>query len=303
MMSADADRFDISIGGIPIRFCVPKGWDVPKDLQVFLSEEEEPKAIYEIQLLKESIETEDVPVYESWLQKVYRTSEGQLRIYAPRLHPKDVRAALRLGKDGRHILYLPEQEGDDYQTKMIFAPKLGMEYVLMQNECILLHSSVIRFGDCTLLFSGPSGIGKSTQAALWEMHKGAKILNGDRCVVANRQGTYYGCGSPYAGSSGIYKQEEAPIAGIVFLQQGEENYIEAIRGREAFLRLYTESILNTWDADYTKRLCDFIENMIEHIPMYVLTCRPDQGAVELTCRTIFEKGRRNGIGDDNKTNF
>ena len=60
-----------------------------------------------------------------------------------------------------------------------------------------------------ILFSGPSGIGKSTQAALWQRYAGAEIVNGDRALVRPDTGTVSGVF--YAGTSGISRNVTASL--------------------------------------------------------------------------------------------
>ena len=74
--------------------------------------------------------------------------------------------------------------------------------ILADAGMLVLHSAYIitRQGQ-GILFSGPSGIGKSTQAALWQRYAGAEIVNGDRALVRPDTGTVSGVF--YAGTSGI----------------------------------------------------------------------------------------------------
>ena len=49
---------------------------------------------------------------------------------------------------------------------------------------LVLHSAyIVTSAGEAILFSGPSGVGKSTQAALWERCAGARVVNGDRALV------------------------------------------------------------------------------------------------------------------------
>lgn len=82
--------------------------------------------------------------------------------------------------------------------------------ILADARMLVLHSSYIvtRQGQ-GILFSGPSGIGKSTQAALWQRYAGAEIVNGDRALVRPDTGTVSGVF--YAGTSGISRNVTASL--------------------------------------------------------------------------------------------
>ena len=60
----------------------------------------------------------------------------------------------------------------------------GLFDILADAGMLVLHSAYIvtRQGE-GILFSGPSGIGKSTQAALWQRYGAAQTVNGDRALV------------------------------------------------------------------------------------------------------------------------
>ena len=51
---------------------------------------------------------------------------------------------------------------------------IGLEALLHQNRGLLLHASFIRWQGSGILFSAPSGTGKSTQANLWVQHQGRR---------------------------------------------------------------------------------------------------------------------------------
>ena len=61
---------------------------------------------------------------------------------------------------------------------------------LFQNRIIHLHSSYIIYHDKAILFTGPSGIGKTTQAELWRDYQGAEIINGDVTLIRKWDGRY-----------------------------------------------------------------------------------------------------------------
>ncbi len=69
-----------------------------------------------------------------------------------------------------------------------------------------------------VLFTAPSGTGKSTQAELWRKHRGASIINGDCTLIAEDDGVFTAFGFPFSGTSGIFENRKAPIAAVVYLR-------------------------------------------------------------------------------------
>ena len=172
---------------------------------------------------------------------------------------------------------------------------LAFEFPLLEKQAFILHSSFVSWKGNGILFTAPSGTGKSTQADLWEKYEAADIYNGDRTIVRKMNGEYYGFGSPYAGTSGIYRNESAPIKAIVVIEQGPENIIQRLYGREAFLPLFRETLMNTWNKEYMEKMTDLLMDVACQIPVYHLSCRPDQGAVNTVKNEILKELINNKI--------
>ncbi len=281
-------NLDFTIAGIGIRIKSPVKLTVPQEMVSFVTLGICPNVVYDVELIDKAILPDGPCVHSEAGTSTYPDGDGWIRIYAYLEGPDGVPAALGLRPNGRNTLYLPKSDLTRYQSTNALSPILGLDYVMMQHSCMFLHSSLVRFQGKAVLFSGPSGIGKSTQAELWKQHLGAEILNGDKSCIASRSEGFYACGSPYAGSSDIFLPEEAPIAGIVLLQQGCKNQITRVSGRQAFVPLYAQLLANTWDSGYTARLCELLDDLLTHVPVYELTCTPDQDAVMLVHDTIFK---------------
>lgn len=164
---------------------------------------------------------------------------------------------------------------------------IALDSLLLNHQGLLLHASFIRWHGKGLLFSAPSGTGKSTQADLWVEYEGAEIINGDRAGLRTLEDGWTAFGLPYAGSSGIYRNESAPVTAIVVLRQAKENRLRLLRPAEAIRYLYPEIIVHQWDKEFVDQAMDLLTELVSHVPVYLLECLPDQGAVELVKTTVF----------------
>lgn len=162
-----------------------------------------------------------------------------------------------------------------------------LELLLMQLGVFSLHSSFIRRteGDA-ILFTAPSGTGKSTQADLWVEHAGADILNGDRSMLRRVDGVWTAFGSPFAGSSNIFRNESAPVRALVVLRQAPENTIRRLSLAEAFRLIYSESVLPRWHTEAHQRVISLVTEIVSEVPVYLLACTPDERAVTLLKNTL-----------------
>ena len=159
----------------------------------------------------------------------------------------------------------------------LFSP----EMLLLEHRGLIIHASFIRWKNQGILFSGPSGMGKSTQADLWTKYEQAECLNGDRTALRKIDGTWMAYGLPYAGTSGIYRNESARLSAIVILRQGNENTVFRMKPAEAFRLIYAEVMIHHWNEGFVEKAADYITELVSDIPFYLLTCRPDRGAVDI----------------------
>lgn len=185
--------------------------------------------------------------------------------------------------------YLPDSEIRLNETSSILN-LIGLEKILLDNQAFLLHSSFIRYRCRGILFSAPCGTGKSTQADLWEKFRGSDTLNGDRAGVRCIDGAWTAFGMPFAGTSGIYRNESAPLTAIVTLAQGPENVIRRLRPMEAVRKLLPECSCRRWDPAFMNGMLDLLLQLVSQVPVYHLECRPDEGAVNLLHDTLEKDG-------------
>ncbi len=162
-----------------------------------------------------------------------------------------------------------------------------LELLLTRLETFSLHSSLVRRaeGDA-ILFTAPSGTGKSTQAGLWETYAGADVLNGDRSMLRRVDGVWTAFGSPFAGSSNIFRNESAPVRALVVLRQAPENAIRRLSLAEAFRAIYSESVLPRWHTEAHQRVISLVTEIVSETPVYLLACTPDERAVTLLKNTL-----------------
>lgn len=165
---------------------------------------------------------------------------------------------------------------------------MGLEQLLLLHDGFILHASFVAWRGRGVLFSAPSGTGKSTQASLWEEHMGSTTINGDRAGIRQWDDVWFAHGLPYAGTSGIYKNESVPVEAIIFLEQGAENRICKMTIKDAFKKLLPECSARRWETDFMDHLMMLLLKMIQSVPVYHLQCLPDRQAVELVKNTVFK---------------
>ncbi len=176
--------------------------------------------------------------------------------------------------------YLPGNEKYMDYARNLFS-LIDIEATLLDFDALIAHASLISYTGNGIIFSAPSGTGKSTQAELWERYENAEILNGDRAALRKIDGIWTAFGLPYAGTSGIYRNESAPLKAIVALRQAKGNRIQRVSGAKAFYYLYPEILIHRWDTGFEKRAAELLLKLIDNVPVFLLECRPDRDAVKI----------------------
>lgn len=178
------------------------------------------------------------------------------------------------------VAYLPE--GREF-VRMIDSCffHIAWESLLMREQRMMLHSTCVETQYGGILFCGPSGIGKSTQADLWCRFRNGRLLNGDRTILHREEEGWIAYGSPYAGSSRCYVNKRCQIRAIVRLKQGKNCRIRKLTAVESFFGVFSCMTVNSWDRSYVSAACDFTEKLVEEVTVYELCCTPDEDAVRV----------------------
>lgn len=154
-------------------------------------------------------------------------------------------------------------------------------------QTLLMHASVIRWDGKGYLMTAPSGTGKSTHTRLWyDNIPGCDLMNDDNPVVRIVDGQAIIYGSPWSGKTPCYRNIQAPIGGLVRIQQRPENTIRRLSTVEAFCNLLPAMSNMKWDKRVYNGVCESIGELIRLVGMYELGCLPNAEAAILCHSTL-----------------
>lgn len=162
-----------------------------------------------------------------------------------------------------------------------------VETGMILREGLPLHASLVDYEGDGILFLGPSGMGKSTQAKLWQDTFGAEIVIGDRPVLRKKDNVWYGFGMPWDGKDRIYKQKSVPIRACIALSKAQENRIKKLSRKEAMAVMLNQALLPMWDDNAMSPVCFLMEKVASEIDFYQLDCLPNSDAVDLSKKFVF----------------
>lgn len=153
---------------------------------------------------------------------------------------------------------------------------------------LLLHASCVDLGGKGVVFTGFSGVGKTTQAELWQKYLGAEIINGDKAFIREIDGELYGCGLPWKGSSEYCLNKKTALNAVVILRQAKENRIIRLGAEQMMEYLTPHLFMPHWDEKCLDNALGTLSKILEKVPVMLLECRPDEDAVKLTYNTVFK---------------
>lgn len=179
------------------------------------------------------------------------------------------------------VSFCPEMHSQPPLREDWFFSVCGFHRQLLRRDACVLHSSYVDIGGQAVLFTGPSNVGKSTQADLWTRHAGARIINGDRTLLRMRDGVWNAFGYPCAGTSGICRNETMPVRAIVVLAQAESNWVEQISPSRKIRALASAMELYPWEEMEIGLALSIAQKVASGVPVVKLHCRPDGAAVDV----------------------
>lgn len=155
----------------------------------------------------------------------------------------------------------------------------ALEYRMIRKGDMVLHSSYILDQEQAVLFTAPSGTGKSTQAHLWHDVRGSQIINGDRALLQKGEHGWIAGGWPMSGSSGISTPRLAPIRAVIILSQSSQNLGYRLSPEEGFEALKKEIVLRPWSTGDIAQAGEQLQDFCSQIPIYAYACRKDPSSV------------------------
>ncbi|MDO4202306.1 MAG: hypothetical protein Q4D25_09365 [Bacteroidales bacterium] len=171
---------------------------------------------------------------------------------------------------------------------MSSAIRAACEAGMTMRDGMPLHAALVEKDGYGVVFLGPSGMGKSTQAKLWVEHQGADFIIGDRPGLRRIDGQWIGFGMPWDGKDGIRQQKQVPIRALISLEQAPENSIRRLTKQEAMIVLLNQVMMPMWDDAAMALLTPLMGQLATEIPFYHLKNLPNKEATELTRNTITQ---------------
>lgn len=169
---------------------------------------------------------------------------------------------------------------------------IPMRELLFQSGCLLLHASRVKLPgrEGVILFTAPSGGGKTTQANLWRDYLGGEVLSNDRVIVYRSGDIWMTASSPIDGSSPIHANVNAPLRAIVFPKKAKENLVEKCPPHKAIAELMQQTPLDDWNLQHRNFVLETWSGVLNRLPAYTLFALPEESAARCLASQLEKDG-------------
>ena len=197
--------------------------------------------------------------------------------------------------DGRFAqIYVNGLDKEKTKEELFHAIRHFFLFFAQRQGFLAIHSASILYRDQVWLFSGHSGMGKSTHTNLWKEQFGTEIINGDLNLIgwSNGEQTNIGqsvdkpgskghpivYGMPWCGTSGIASTKSYPLGGIVLLGRSDNDHFESLTNDQKIVRVMQRMISPVWTEDMLETNLKCAAKLAKEVPIYYLLCTKEPSA-------------------------
>lgn len=142
---------------------------------------------------------------------------------------------------------------------------------IIKHQGFVLHASAVKTKEGCFLFSAPSGVGKSTHAAIWQRLFNAEIINDDKPTVRQTEEGIIAYGTPWCGSGFVRKNDKAPVKALYFIRRAKDNRAFRLDNDKA-VYLMLESMYRPTETENMDKLCATLDAFVKNVPVFGLEC-------------------------------
>jgi hypothetical protein len=194
----------------------------------------------------------------------------------------DTQAVVRANPSWDDINVSERRGGPGWQSLLnVGAGEIILRTAVIFRQGLLFHAAGVNDNGRGLLFVGHSGAGKSTQTEMWSKVPGVVAMNDDRMAVRLKDEGAMVYGTPWGGELDISKSHKSPLAAIFILEHAPHNEVRRLDHESVASMLLARSFLPFWDPGLLARCIDVIGELLDAVPVYLLSCRPEPSVIPL----------------------
>lgn len=194
----------------------------------------------------------------------------------------NVRGVLQTNMDWDKAWLWELRRGPNWISLMhLGAAELLFRTRLLYAGGLVFHASAVDDNGRGIVFAGPTGAGKSTQADLWSGLAGVKRIADDGVVVRATNSAVMCYDMPWRSDKLASHNHKAPLGTIILLEQAPENELRLLSPSIAAPMLLVRTFLPYWDKSLMQRAVANLDTIVARVPIYHLRCRPEKAVIPL----------------------
>ncbi|MDO4467545.1 MAG: PqqD family protein [Bacillota bacterium] len=145
-----------------------------------------------------------------------------------------------------------------------------LECRLLTMNCLTFHASCVMKNHQAVLFTAPSGTGKSTRSLQWVKELGYSYLSGDRPIIDVSKRIVYG--APWDGVEQKMVNDWATMDSIFFVRRSKITFIQTLDEKSKEALLVKQIFVPMWDQSLVLKAYLLLKQMIQKEKVYVAWC-------------------------------
>lgn len=179
------------------------------------------------------------------------------------------------------LKHFPPLSEKDFE---FFALHRKLSTSLVSYKTILFHGSAIMVNNKGIIFTAPSGTGKSTHSEKWNRLFGAKYINDDKPYISVKD-EFFVHGSPWMGVHHLGNNVSYPLSAICIICRSENNRIERVQKKDVFSELIKQTYMPK-DCKNAKEILSLVSQLSCGVEVYKLYCNTDDEAANVAYNSL-----------------
>ena len=220
------------------------------------------------------------PVFEAENEQqkfydIYRHNEGLGFVIYNQQQKNTIQQIALLDKEFRNWTIYASDIAEFNPLRYPMGPII-MHYMTIKTNSVMMHASCAFDGQRGRMFSGFSGVGKSTMSRIWA-EAGNTIINDDRLIIRELENKFFVYNTPM-----YYKDipKKAPLNAVYLIHHSPENKIQKLKGALAASRTMAFCIQNNYDQNFVAERLDFFVRLAAAVDIYDLGFVPNASVIE-----------------------
>lgn len=152
---------------------------------------------------------------------------------------------------------------------------------ILSFDGFLMHGVVADVDGKGVVFTAPSGVGKTTHTRLWKEYLGDRftVVNGDKPLLRVIDGIVYAYGTPWAGKERIHINGRVAVNKICFIEQSPFNECIPLDKKTGLTKLLPQ-VYRPSNAMFYLKTVDLVSCLVSQADFHKIKCNMDITAAQ-----------------------